>query len=63
MKLKLCNQKIKFLISLLFLFAFALMTAQSQKKITGTVLLASDKMTLLRASVIVQRASSSISKD
>ena len=63
MKLKLCNQKIKFLISLLFLFAFALMTAQSQKKITGTVLSASDKMPLPGASVIVKGASSSTSTD
>lgn len=63
MKLKLCNQKIKILIPLLFLFASTLMMAQVQKTITGRVYSASDKMPLPGASVLIRGAANGTSTD
>ena len=63
MKLKLCDQKIKILIPLLFLFATTLMMAQTQKTITGTVLSASDNMPLPGASVLIKGSSNGTSTD
>ena len=63
MKLKLCNQKIRILFPLLFLFASFVLVAQTQKSIKGTVLSADDGMPLPGASVIVKGTSNGASTD
>ena len=63
MKLKLCNQRIRILFPMLFLFTSFLMVAQTQKAIKGTVLSAEDGMPLPGASVIVKGTSNGASTD
>ena len=63
MKLKLCNQRIRILFQMLFLFTSFLMVAQTQKAIKGMVLSAEDGMPLPGASVIVKGTSNGASTD
>ena len=63
MKLKLCNQKIKILIPLLFMFVSVVSMAQSEKTITGKVLSADDNMPLPGASVIATGTANGVSTD
>ena len=63
MKLKLCNQKIKILIPLLFMLVSVVSMAQSEKTITGKVLSADDNMPLPGASVIATGTANGVSTD
>ncbi len=63
MKLKQLYQKIRVVLSLLFLLSSISVVAQSQKTVTGTVLAASDNMPLPGASVLVKGTANGTSTD
>ncbi|HAG16234.1 MAG TPA: TonB-dependent receptor [Bacteroidales bacterium] len=63
MKLKFFTKKVRLLISLLLFFIVAIATAQTQKKVIGTVLTAEDNSPLPGASVVIKGTTIGTSTD